>query len=88
MATNRKPKADHTVEEFTTQRELVNAVINRLGEYNMRSVADASDVSISTLYKWVDGDVENPRSDTLFRVAEVIGFEIEWNILARLRLVN
>lgn len=45
-----------------------------LDEYEIQSVAKAAHVAPATLYFWLDGTTQNPRIDTLTRVAEALGF--------------
>jgi transcriptional regulator with XRE-family HTH domain len=61
-------------------RELFQAVIDRLPEYELAEVADYADVSISTLHNWLKGDVYLPHLRTLTAVADAIGFQISWKL--------
>ena len=40
-------------------------------------VAKHSGVSQSCLYFWLDGTTQLPRLDTVFRVADVLGFDLQ-----------
>lgn len=58
----------------------------------LKQIAVEAEVCVSTLYKWIDpaGTVA-PRINTLFRVGNVLGFELHWKRAAgkkpKLRLV-
>lgn len=52
-------------------------IIDRLVAFDLKSVADSSGVSYTTLYNWLYRDVENPQLRTLYLVAESIGLKIE-----------
>lgn len=44
--------------------------------WNIISVANAAEVSPTTIYYWLDGTVNLPRLDTIVKVAEAIGYEL------------
>lgn len=48
-----------------------------LAEYDLKSVADASEVSEETLRRWLTTD-RRPQLRTLVPVAEALGFEVEF----------
>lgn len=66
------------------QQKFFKAVKKELHLYELDSVAEAADVSLQTLYNWINNEVTNPHSDTLFRVADTLGFTIEWSKKAHL----
>lgn len=47
-----------------------------LYDYDLTSVAYTAKVSIQTLYNWIHGYTKYPRIDTLTKVANAVGFEI------------
>ena len=55
-------------------------IIHLLWQYNdagLRSIAEEANVHWTTLYGWRSGKTIAPRSDTLFRVAAALGYDIK-----------
>ncbi len=44
---------------------------------NINWVSEHSGVSVSCLYLWLDGTTQLPRLDTVYRVAECLGFDLQ-----------
>lgn len=44
---------------------------------DVRWVADHSGVSKGCLYSWLDGTTQLPRLDTIVKVADCLGFDLE-----------
>lgn len=54
-------------------------VINGIHRYpSIPALAKAAKVSEPTLYSWISSQVAAPRSDTLFKVAKALGYEVSW----------
>lgn len=51
-------------------------LINTLNEYEPKSVAETSGVSLQTIYNWLNGSVRNPQLRTVFAIAKVLDIEI------------
>ena len=66
---------------------LLLQIIDLLYMRHVETIAENAGVGVSTLYKWMDGTTENPRSDTLFKVAEALGLEISWKVSRKLKRV-
>ena len=60
------------------RHKLFLQIIAELHKHNIGAIATKSEVHWTTLYNWINGDVYTPRSDTLFRVAAALGFELKW----------
>lgn len=48
-----------------------------LNGYCVESVAEASGVATSTLYFWLDGKTRKPRLDTIVKVADALGYQLQ-----------
>lgn len=51
-------------------------LVDLLWNYNPAWVAEQAKVSLPTLYNWMNANVLRPRIDTLFKVANVLGYDI------------
>lgn len=47
----------------------------------LQTIARKADVSLQTLYNWLDGTVANPHSRTLIKVSDALG--LDWSLLRR-----
>lgn len=52
--------------------ELVGILVN----YDFKSVSEAADVGVTTLWNWCYGATIAPRLNTLVKVAKVLGYEL------------
>jgi len=52
-----------------------------LQEYNIESVAEVAECSPTTLYNWLSGFTTKPRIDTLVKVAEAVGYDVELKLV-------
>lgn len=50
---------------------------NVLRNKDLQKVADDANVSVSTLYHWVDGKTQNPHINTLAKVAYALGYKFK-----------
>lgn len=61
-------------------------LVAELQGYDLTTVADAAEVSYSTLWNWLYGPTVSPRLNTLIKVGKAIGMSLEWKRSASLRL--
>lgn len=68
--------------------DLINDIAD-MDHEEKEALAFDADVSIATLYNWQrpDGTIA-PRSSTLFRVAEALGYKVTWSRKAALKVVR
>lgn len=62
--------------EHESHYAVFEEIKEHLRHYNIKSVSQLSKVAEPTLYFWLDGTTRKPRIDTLFRVADALGYEI------------
>lgn len=74
--------------------DLFNKVCAKLAKSDLKWVADNANVSLGTLYCWLNGDTLLPYSRTFFRVAKTLGFRVTmtetkgFKVPRRLRVVK
>ena len=56
--------------------QVFEEIKSELNKYDLQSVAEAAEVSLSTLYNWLIGKTIAPRISTLEKVAEVLDFKL------------
>ena len=59
------------------QISLFEELKDHLAGYNIKSVSDLSGVATPTLYFWLDGTTRKPRLDTIIKVAQALGYELQ-----------
>ena len=61
--------------------DLFLELIAELHRYDLKWVAENSDVSLGTLYRWLDPNgTLNPRIDTMFKVGKTLNFDLSWKM--------
>jgi len=70
-------KQNRKVKFFPCEIQLFEDLCNELYGYSVESVADSANVAPSTIYFWLDGTTKKPRLDTIVKVANAIGFDIQ-----------
>lgn len=68
--------ADDVTSEYRIFSQILVMLWGLNGEAEMKELAKASTVGVSTLYAWKSGYTQTPRIDTLTKVAKAMGYEI------------
>lgn len=58
--------------------ELVS-ILDRMSYTQQLAIAEQAEVHVMTLYWWCTGVTQSPRFNTVIRVAEALGYEIQLN---------
>jgi transcriptional regulator with XRE-family HTH domain len=76
MAQTRFKNADDIESEYRIFNEILVMLWRLNGEAEIKELAHASGVGVSTLYAWRSGYTISPQIRTLTRVARSLGYEI------------
>ena len=76
MAQARFKSADDFESEYRIYASIIGLLWSLNGEAEMKELAKASKVGVSTIYAWKNGTTITPRIDTLTKVARALGYEI------------